>query len=168
MYWKLMLFTYTLSFESPETAIDFFTEHSVDRIALKLSTLQQVGLGYVALGQSSNTLSGGEAQRIKLASFLGKGNALEKILFIFVLIACSKTDEGMMKCIKDRGIPFYGDDGYILRKDLHLTASASGNIIGNKNHVTVLNAVKFVEEGLLSDNKLRLNLQQIRNTLNIA
>ena len=57
---------------------------------------------------------------------------------------------------------------YILRKDLHLTASASGNIIGNKNHVTVLNAVKFVEEGLLSDNKLRLNLQQIRNTLNIA
>ena len=57
---------------------------------------------------------------------------------------------------------------YILRKDLHLTASASGSIIGNKNHVTVLNAVKFIEAGLLSDNKLRLHLQQIRNTLNIA
>jgi excinuclease ABC subunit A len=42
-----------------------------------------VGLGYVKLGQSSDTLSGGEAQRVKLASFLGRGNTKEKILFIF-------------------------------------------------------------------------------------
>ena len=45
--------------------------------------LADVGLGYVQLGQSSNTLSGGEAQRIKLASFLTKGNSEENLLFIF-------------------------------------------------------------------------------------
>jgi len=66
-----------------DEAIDFFTEYKAERIALKLRPLQQVGLGYVNLGQSSNTFSGGEAQRIKLASFLGKGNTIEKILFIF-------------------------------------------------------------------------------------
>ncbi|TXC77142.1 excinuclease ABC subunit UvrA [Luteibaculum oceani] len=53
------------------------------KIVDKLTPLQQVGLGYLKLGQSSNTLSGGEAQRIKLASFLSKGNSKEKILFLF-------------------------------------------------------------------------------------
>ena len=52
-------------------------------IAKKLQPLSDVGLGYIKLGQSSNTLSGGEAQRVKLASFLGKGRGQGSLLFIF-------------------------------------------------------------------------------------
>jgi len=66
-----------------DDAIDFFSKNNVPKIANKLKPLQDVGLGYVQLGQSSSTLSGGEAQRIKLASFLVKGNTKDKALFIF-------------------------------------------------------------------------------------
>ncbi len=66
---------------SVDEAIAFFELHarkaSEKKIIQKLTPLQEVGLGYVSLGQSSSTLSGGEAQRIKLASFIGKGQTSE-------------------------------------------------------------------------------------------
>ncbi|MDX1937253.1 MAG: excinuclease ABC subunit UvrA [Flavihumibacter sp.] len=66
---------------SVDEAIDFFAEEK--DVAGKIKPLQDVGLGYIKLGQSSDTLSGGEAQRVKLASFLGKGRSQGHILFIF-------------------------------------------------------------------------------------
>lgn len=68
---------------SVDEAIDFFYSSDGANISKAIQPLSDVGLGYVKLGQSSNTLSGGEAQRVKLASFLGKGRANNKILFIF-------------------------------------------------------------------------------------
>lgn len=66
-----------------DEAIDFFRV-SEPKLADKLRPLQDVGLGYIGLGQSSSTLSGGEAQRVKLAFFLSKGNADKgKTLFVF-------------------------------------------------------------------------------------
>lgn len=68
---------------SVDQAIDFFIANDKKIIADKIQPLKNVGLGYIKLGQSSNTLSGGEAQRTKIASFLSKGNTQNKILFIF-------------------------------------------------------------------------------------
>lgn len=66
-----------------DDAIAFFEKYDQLKIAQKLQPLRDVGLGYITLGQSSSTLSGGEAQRIKLATFLGKGESNSPRLFIF-------------------------------------------------------------------------------------
>lgn len=69
---------------SVDDAIEFFAaDKDGAAIAKAIKPLQEVGLGYIKLGQSSDTLSGGEAQRVKLASFLGKGKGAGHILFIF-------------------------------------------------------------------------------------
>ena len=68
---------------SVDEAIEFFNSNNQPTIAKRIQPLKDVGLGYVKIGQSSNTLSGGEAQRIKLALFLSKGNTPDKTLFIF-------------------------------------------------------------------------------------
>ena len=72
---------------SVDEAVEFFSADSSNttckRIVERIRTLQQVGLGYVKLGQSSSTLSGGESQRVKLASFLTKERSEERIMFIF-------------------------------------------------------------------------------------
>jgi excinuclease ABC subunit A len=69
-----------------DEAMEFFAQSDSTlekRIVTKLKPLQDVGLGYIKLGQSSSTLSGGESQRVKLAYFLSKEGAAESMFFIF-------------------------------------------------------------------------------------
>jgi excinuclease ABC subunit A len=66
-----------------DEAMEFFRAHHQKKITDKLKPLADVGLGYIQLGQSSSTLSGGEAQRVKLASFLARGQQADPVFFVF-------------------------------------------------------------------------------------
>lgn len=66
-----------------DEAMEFFSSHQQKKITDKLRPLADVGLGYIQLGQSSSTLSGGEAQRVKLASFLARGQQADPVFFVF-------------------------------------------------------------------------------------
>ncbi len=68
---------------SVDEAVEFFNDNETKNIYQRLKPLQDVGLGYLTLGQSSSSLSGGEAQRIKLASYLVRGENVNPVLFIF-------------------------------------------------------------------------------------
>ncbi len=152
-----------------DEAISFFEENDKPRIVSKLLPLQRVGLGYIQLGQSSNTLSGGEAQRIKLAFFLSKGDKSEKTMFIFDepttglhfhdikkllnsfnalienghTIICVEHNSEVIKCadwLIDLG-PEGGENGGKL-----LFQGVPEDLIKNKNSFTA----KFLKEKLLS------------------
>jgi len=111
---------------SVDQAIEFFASESA--LAKALLPLQEVGLGYIKLGQSANTLSGGEAQRVKLASFLGRSRATHKILLIF--------DE------PTTGLHFH-DIGKLL-KSFHALIEQGHSIVVIEHNMDVLRAADWI------------------------
>ena len=111
---------------SVDEAIEFFVSESA--LVRALLPLQDVGLGYIKLGQSANTLSGGEAQRVKLASFLGRSRATQKILFIF--------DE------PTTGLHFH-DIGKLL-KSFHALIEQGHSIVVIEHNTDVLRAADWI------------------------
>jgi excinuclease ABC subunit A len=118
-----------------DESMEFFSEKSTpttNKIVKKLQTLVDVGLGYVQLGQSSSTLSGGESQRIKLASFLGKERSDQPMLFIF--------DE------PTTGLHFH-DINNLLKSFNALIANGNSIIIIEHNYEIIKNADWVIDIG---------------------
>jgi excinuclease ABC subunit A len=118
-----------------DEAMEFFSEKATpttNKIVKKLQTLVDVGLGYVQLGQSSSTLSGGESQRIKLASFLGKERCDQPMLFIF--------DE------PTTGLHFH-DINNLLKSFNALIANGNSIIIIEHNYEIIKNADWVIDIG---------------------
>jgi len=122
-------------------AVDFFSINKntiTNKISKKLQTLVNVGLGYVKLGQSSSTLSGGESQRIKLASFLTKEKDSNPMLFIF--------DE------PTTGLHFH-DINNLLKSFNALIAKGNTILIIEHNHEIIKNADWVIDLGPEGGNK---------------
>lgn len=118
---------------SVDEAIEFFAsqnESGAKRVAQKLKVLESVGLGYVQLGQSSNTLSGGESQRIKLASFLSKENN-GHTLFIFDEPTTGLHFHDIEKLLK-------AFDALIERGNSIIVVEHNQDIINNADHIIEL------------------------------
>ncbi len=113
-----------------EEGLSFFEKHGQKKIVQKLKPLQQVGLGYLKMGQSSNTLSGGESQRIKLALFLSKGDNSDKTLFIF--------DE------PSTGLHFYDIDK--LLKSFYALIEKGHSVLVIEHHLDIIKCADYMIE----------------------
>ena len=144
-----------------DDALVFFETHNCSKIKKKLQPLQDVGLGYVTLGQSSSTLSGGEAQRIKLASFLGKGSSSDSGLFIFDEPTTGLHFHDIKKLLKSfNALIEHGHSIIVIEHNLELIKSADFIIDlgpeGGKNGGNVM-AVGTPEDVVKSKNPLQEN-----------
>ncbi len=126
-----------------DEAVEFFESHHESKIVDKIRPLQETGLGYVQLGQSSNTLSGGEAQRIKLASFLTKGNTNHHTLFVFDEPSTGLHFHDVKKLLKAfRALIEIGHTVYVIEHHMDIIKAADWVIDigpeGGKNGGTVV------------------------------
>lgn len=141
-------------------AYHFFLSNKQDKIAKKLKCLIDVGMGYVNVGQSSSTLSGGEAQRIKLASFLLKGKNKENTLFIFDEPTTGLHFHDINKLLKSFNYLIeYGHSIIVVEHNIDLIKSADyiidlGPYGGDKGGEIVF---KGTPEELVKDNKSLLS-----------
>ena len=143
-----------------DNAYHFFLSNKQDKIAKKLKCLIDVGMGYVNVGQSSSTLSGGEAQRIKLASFLLKGKNKENTLFIFDEPTTGLHFHDINKLLKSFNYLIeYGHSIIVVEHNIDLIKSADyiidlGPYGGDKGGEIVF---KGTPEELVKDNKSLLS-----------
>ena len=108
-----------------DQAIEFLKNSNQTKIAQKLKPLQEVGLNYVKLGQSSGTLSGGEAQRVKLAFYLGKGYSQTPTIFIFDEPSTGLHFHDVKKLLKSfNALIDRGHSVFVIEHDLDIIKSA--------------------------------------------